>query len=89
LGLISLPVVVARSLTKVMQTEQLLCWSGMTDTEHTTSDSNKVDQCLQPYMHVVLLQRHIILLFSFFFLVKFFQPCLLLKICFHFVLYNK
>jgi len=25
-----------------MQTEQLLCWSGMTDTEHnTTSRSNK------------------------------------------------
>jgi len=24
-----------------MQTEQLFCWSGMTDTEHTTSGSNK------------------------------------------------
>jgi len=24
-----------------MQTEQLLCWSGMTDTEHTTSGSNE------------------------------------------------
>jgi len=23
------------SLTKNMQTEQLLCWSGMTDTEHS------------------------------------------------------
>jgi len=31
------------SLTKYMQTEQLLCWSGMTDTEHTTSDSNEKD----------------------------------------------
>jgi len=32
-----------QSLTKDMQTEQLLCWSGMTDTEHTTtSDSNEV-----------------------------------------------
>jgi len=27
------------NLTKDMQTEQLLCWSGMTDTEHTTSGS--------------------------------------------------
>jgi len=26
---------------KDMQTEQLLCWSGMTDTEHTTSGSNE------------------------------------------------
>jgi len=25
-----------------MQTEQLLCWSGMTDTEPTTSGSNEV-----------------------------------------------
>jgi len=24
-----------------MQTEQLLCWSGMTDTEHTTSGLNE------------------------------------------------
>jgi len=30
----SLPVVVAQ-LDENMQTEQLLCWSGMTDTEHT------------------------------------------------------
>jgi len=30
------------SLTKDLQTEQLLCWNGMTDTEHsTTSGSNK------------------------------------------------
>jgi len=29
------------SLTKYMQTEQLLCWSGMTDTKHTTSGSNE------------------------------------------------
>jgi len=30
---------------KDMQTEQLLCWSGVTDTEHsTTSSSNEVDQ---------------------------------------------
>jgi len=29
------------SLTKDMQTEQLLCWSGMADTEHSTiSGSN-------------------------------------------------
>jgi len=31
------------SLTKDMQTEQLLCWSDVTDTEHsTTSGSNEV-----------------------------------------------
>jgi len=41
LGPSSLPVVVP-SLTKDMQTEQLLCWSGITDTEHTTSDLNEV-----------------------------------------------
>jgi len=29
------------SLTKDIQTEQLLCWSGMTDTEHTTSGLNE------------------------------------------------
>jgi len=29
------------SLTKDMQTEQFLCWSDMTDTEHTTSGSNE------------------------------------------------
>jgi len=40
----SLLVVVA-GLTKDKQTEQLLCWSGMTDTEHKTSASNeKEDQ---------------------------------------------
>jgi len=33
-------VVTPLSLTKYMQTEQLLCWSGMADTEHTTSGSN-------------------------------------------------
>jgi len=26
---------------KDMQTEQHLCWSGMTDTEHTTTSSSK------------------------------------------------
>jgi len=32
------------SLTKDIKTEQLLCWSGKTDTEHsTTSDSNEED----------------------------------------------
>jgi len=41
------PVVVTLNLTKVMQTEQLLCWSGTTDTEHIsiiiTSSSNEED----------------------------------------------
>jgi len=31
--------------TRYMQTEQLLCWSGMTDTEHSkTSSSNKEEE---------------------------------------------
>jgi len=38
--------VVARLGT--MQTEQLLCWSGMTDTEHTTSGSNEEEE---GYLH--------------------------------------
>jgi len=29
------------SLTKGMQTQQLLCWSGMTDTEHNKFGSNE------------------------------------------------
>jgi len=33
------------SLTKDMQTEQLLCWSGLTYTEHsTTSSSNEEEE---------------------------------------------
>jgi len=39
LGPSSLPVVVVR-LTKDMLTEQLLCWSGMTGTEHKTTSSS-------------------------------------------------
>jgi len=30
---------------KDMQTEQHLCWSGMTDTEYTTSGSLEEEQC--------------------------------------------
>jgi len=30
------------SLTKDMQTELLLCWNGITDTEHSTPGSNEV-----------------------------------------------
>jgi len=29
-----------------MQTEQFMCLSGMTDTEHTTSGSNELVGCL-------------------------------------------
>jgi len=44
LGLSSLAVVVWAT-TKDMQTEQLLCWSGMTDAEHSeTSGSKKKKQ---------------------------------------------
>jgi len=32
------------SLTKDMQTEQLLCWSGMTDTEHSTTFSSNEEE---------------------------------------------
>jgi len=43
LGPSTLPVVVAQP-DEGMQTEQLLCWSGMADTEHsTTSGSNEED----------------------------------------------
>jgi len=38
----SLPIVVVQPNERF--TEQLLCWSGMTDTEHTTSGSNK-EEC--------------------------------------------
>jgi len=31
------------SLTKDMQTEQLLCWSGISDTEHRTTASSNED----------------------------------------------
>jgi len=59
LGPSSLPVVVAQpderhanraasvlSLTKDMQTEQLLCWSGMTDTEHSTKFSSNEEESI-------------------------------------------
>jgi len=38
------------SLTKDMQTEQLMCWNGMTDREHnTTSGSNETfEKCQKP-----------------------------------------
>jgi len=51
LGPSNLPVVVGwwSIVTKAMQTEQLLCWSGMTDTEHTTSDSNEEKE---DYIHI-------------------------------------
>jgi len=47
----SLPVVVAHwpSLTKDMQTEQLLHWSGMTDTEHSTFVQHLVQ--IKKYTH--------------------------------------
>jgi len=44
-----------------MQTEQLLCWSGMTDTEHTTSGSNEEadGQQSEPHQRSNLLQFHV------------------------------
>jgi len=32
------------SLPKGMQTKQLLCWSGMTDTEHSTTCSSNEEE---------------------------------------------
>jgi len=29
-----------------MQTEQLLCWSGMTDTKHTTTSDLNEEECM-------------------------------------------
>jgi len=56
------------SLTKDMQTEELLCWSGMTDTEHSaTSSSNEEDVSypriqqanLPAYLHTILLMLNV------------------------------
>jgi len=33
-----------------MQTEQVLCWSGMTDTEHTASGLNEEDYALRHFL---------------------------------------
>jgi len=43
LGPSSRPIMVAQP-GEGHATEQLLCWSGMTDTEHTTTGSNEEDQ---------------------------------------------
>jgi len=41
------------SLMKDMRTEQLLCWSGMTDTEHSiTSGSNEEASQLISYYNI-------------------------------------
>jgi len=57
LGPSSLPVVVAQ-LTKDIQAEQLLCWSGMTDTEYsTTSSSNEEDHKFKQPLCTVLYQK--------------------------------
>jgi len=43
------------SLTKDMQTEQHLCWSGMTDTEHsTTSGSSEKEEWLEKTVKVLV-----------------------------------
>jgi len=43
-----------------MQTEQLLCWSDMTDTEHSTSGSNEVvvtSKSVQPVHRNMIYER--------------------------------
>jgi len=44
------------SLTKDMQTQQILCWSGMTDTDHSTTshlnkEANTYSEKLYPEQH--------------------------------------
>jgi len=34
-------------LTKDMQTEQLLCWSDMTDTVHSTTSSSNEEEAIK------------------------------------------
>jgi len=46
----SLPVVVAQPDERHV-TEQLLCWSGMTDTEHTTFGSNEQELLVGPWSY--------------------------------------
>jgi len=47
LGPSSLPVVVAQPGERHAK-EQLLCWSGMTDTEHSTTSSSNKEGLLAP-----------------------------------------
>jgi len=42
------------SLTKDMQIEQLLCWSGMTDTEHSATSRLNEEEELTNYQHFKL-----------------------------------
>jgi len=51
-----------------MQIEQLLCWSGMTDIEHTISGS--MEEVVQPILVHVIGSLEI-LSFKFFFALKF------------------
>jgi len=39
-----------------MQTEQLLCWSGMTDTEHSTTSSSNEEEEVNIVENIVYLQ---------------------------------
>jgi len=49
----SLPV---GQLDEILATEQLLCWSGITETEHTTSGSNEEKLFILPVrLHAILL----------------------------------
>jgi len=41
-----------------MQTEQLLCWSGMTDTEHSTTSGSNEDET-DPEVKVDILNAYI------------------------------
>jgi len=40
------------SLTKDRQTEQLLCWSGMTDTEQSTTSGSNEEEASMPKPNV-------------------------------------
>jgi len=51
LGPSSLPGVVAQF------EEQLLCWSGITDTAHTTSGSKRRRSTIKPFIFAFIIQR--------------------------------
>jgi len=66
-----------------MQTEQLLCWTGMTDTEHKHLVQTKKNYFWFIYMSSIILQNSlhllslVILLLNFYFIYLFFQHILI------------
>jgi len=48
-----------------MQTEQLLCWSGITDTEHSTSSSNEEERNISILKRLITVLRQLSFTHSF------------------------